>query len=124
MTKKGNTKTILVVEDDPVSLLLYDNYLALKGLMVLTAANGKDAIELFNLNPEIAIILMDIRLPDVDGINTMKEIRKISKDVIIIAQTAYAMVDEKAKLLKAGFDNYLSKPVRPDTLYEMLLLYL
>jgi len=75
-------------------------------------------------HPYIQIILMDIRLPELDGVSTMKEIKKMRKDIPIIAQTAYAMVEDKTKLMKVGFDGYLSKPVKPDALYEMIISFL
>jgi CheY-like chemotaxis protein len=122
--KPINKKLILIVEDDPTSSLLYSNFLESKGFEVLTVTDGKEAIDAVISHPEIQLILMDIRLPEMDGESTMKEIKKMRKDIPIIAQTAYAMVEDKSKLLKAGFDSYLSKPVKPDTLYNALLSFL
>jgi CheY-like chemotaxis protein len=119
-----NKKLILIVEDDPTSRLLYSSFLESKGLDVISVTDGKDAIDAVKAMPDIRIILMDIRLPVLDGVSTMKAIKKIRKEIPIIAQTAYAMVDDKNKLLKAGFDGYLSKPVRPDALFDLLLSYL
>ena len=119
-----NKKLILIVEDDPTSSLLYTNFLESRGFNVLTVADGKTAIDAVIANPDIQVILMDIRLPELDGISSMKEIKKIRKDIPIIAQTAYAMVEDKARMLKAGFDGYLAKPVKPDTLYDALLAFL
>jgi CheY-like chemotaxis protein len=115
---------VLVVEDDPTSGLLYGNFLELKGFEVMLVTNGRDAINAVTGNPDIRIILMDIRLPEMDGIRTMQEIKKIRADIPIIAQTAYAMANDKKQLLQAGFDNYLSKPIKPAILYEVLLTYL
>jgi len=119
-----NKKLILIVEDDPTSSLLYSNFLESRGFEVLTVADGKKAITAVIAHPDIQVILMDIRLPELDGISSMKEIKKMRKDIPIIAQTAYAMVEDKARLMKAGFDGYLSKPVKPDTLYDLLLSFL
>jgi CheY-like chemotaxis protein len=119
-----NKKLILIVEDDPTSRLLYSNFLELKGFNVLSVTDGREAIDAVIANPDIQIILMDIRLPLLDGISSMKEIKKMRKDVTIIAQTAYAMVEDKSRMLKAGFDGYLAKPVKPDTLYDLLLSFL
>jgi CheY-like chemotaxis protein len=115
---------ILIVEDDPTSSLLYSSFLESKGFDVLAVTDGKDAIKAVTANPDIRIILMDIRLPELDGESTMKEIKKMKKDIRIIAQTAYAMSEDKIRLLKAGFDGYLSKPVKPDALYNLLLTFL
>jgi CheY-like chemotaxis protein len=122
--KPESKKLILIVEDDPTSSLLYSNFLELKRFEVLTVTDGKEAIDTVIAHPEIQIILMDIRLPELDGVSTMKEIKKMRKDIPIIAQTAYAMVEDKTRLLKSGFDGYLSKPVKPDVLYEMIISFL
>ena len=122
--KPESKKLILIVEDDPTSSLLYSNFLELKGFEVLTVTDGKKAIDEVIAHPEIQIILMDIRLPELDGVSTMKEIKKMRKDIPIIAQTAYAMVEDKTRLMKSGFDGYLSKPVKPDALYEMIFSFL
>jgi two-component system, cell cycle response regulator DivK len=119
-----NKKLILIVEDDPTSSLLYSNFLESRGFEVLTVADGRKAIDAVIANPDIQVILMDIRLPELDGISSMKEIKKMRKDIPVIAQTAYAMVEDKARLLKAGFDSYLAKPVKPDALYDLLLSFL
>jgi two-component system cell cycle response regulator DivK len=119
-----NKKLILIVEDDPTSRLLYSNFLEIKGFNVLSVTDGRDAIDAVIANPDIQVILMDIRLPRLDGVSTMKEIKKIRKDIPIIAQTAYAMVEDKSRLLMAGFDGYLSKPVKPDALFDLLLSFL
>ena len=123
MTAAKNS-LILIVEDDPTSNLLYSSFLESKGFRVISVTDGKDAIEAVKASPDISLILMDIRLPYLDGISTMKEIKTMNRAIPIIAQTAYAMVDDKRKLLHAGFDNYLAKPVKPDRLYELLLSYL
>jgi CheY-like chemotaxis protein len=115
---------ILVVDDDPASGLLYSNFLEQKGFEVLIVTDGKAAINAVVSHPDIKVILMDIRLPEMDGISTMREIKKLRKNVPVIAQTAYAMVEDKNRLLNAGFDSYLSKPVKPAALYEALLPYL
>jgi len=122
--KPESKKLILIVEDDPTSSLLYSHFLELKGFEVLTVTDGKEAIDEVIAHPEIQIILMDIRLPELDGISTMKEIKKMRNDIPIIAQTAYAMVEDKTRLMKSGFDSYLSKPVKPDALYEMIISFL
>ena len=121
-TKKKSL--VLVVEDDPTSGLLYKNFIETKGFEVLIVTDGKEAIKAVIHHPDIRVILMDIRLPEMDGISTMKEIKKMRKNIPIIAQTAYAMAEDKNKLLEAGFDNYLSKPVKSAALYEILLPYL
>lgn len=121
--KPESKKLILIVEDDPTSSLLYSNFLELKGFEVLTVTDGKEAIDAVIEHPDIQIILMDIRLPEMDGVSTMKEIKKMRKDIPIIAQTAYAMVEDKTRLMKAGFDGYLSKPVKPDALFEMIISF-
>jgi CheY-like chemotaxis protein len=113
-----------VVEDDPASGLLYSKFLESKGFDVMIVTDGKAAIQAVRSYPDIRLILMDIRLPEMDGISTMKEIKKLRKHIPVIAQTAYAMVEDKNRMLKAGFDNYLSKPIKPGALFDLLLPYL
>ncbi len=100
---------ILIAEDNS------DNYLLLKCILqsnytLLHAWNGKEAIELYKQqHPQL--VLMDIRMPGIDGFEATAEIRKISTTVPIIAITAYAYAQDIEQILKSGFNNYISKPI-------------
>lgn len=123
MSKKDK-KTILVVEDDMASCELFKNFLVSKGIETIIAENGNDAIEIVKNNSNIDLILMDIKLPELDGCSAMIEIKKFRKDIPIIAETAYAFKGDKKKFLSLGFDDYMPKPIKPAVLYEMILKYL
>ncbi len=119
-----NHKTILVVEDD------YSNSELFKEILAPTRANifhtnlGLEAIEIFKKNPSINLILMDIQLPDINGFEATKIIKNINPNVIIIAQTAYALSDDRYKSIDSGCDNYIAKPIPKEELLELIEFYL
>ncbi len=88
--------------------------------LLLSACDGKEAIEAAKENPDIDIILMDIQLPVIDGYGAAKIIREFRKDVIIIAQTAYSLLGDREKIIASGFDDYIVKPIFPQQLIEKL----
>ena len=79
--------------------------------VVLTANDGVEAIKLLKEYPSIDLILLDIKMPKMDGYETISEIRKINPKIPVIAQTAHAFLEEKVKIEKAGFDDLLTKPI-------------
>ncbi len=113
-------KTILIAEDEMTSqkyfVLLMENTRA----KILMAEDGKEAIKLYKENPDIDLVLMDIRMPEVNGYEAGEEILKINPDAIIIAQTANAMAHEKQKCFAMGFKDYITKPIRKPKLFEIL----
>ncbi len=117
-------KKILIVEDDDVSNEFFEEVLKPTKVKLLFAKEGQTAIQVCRDNPDIDIILMDIQLPVMDGQEAADEIRKINRDIIIIAQTAYAMSDDREKYISAGFDDYISKPITPSGLLELLDKYI
>jgi CheY-like chemotaxis protein len=117
-------KKILIVEDDEISKEFFDEVLKPTKATLLFAKEGKTAIQACKENPDIDIILMDIQLPVMDGQQAADEIRKINKNIIIIAQTAYAMSEDRQKYLSSGFDDYISKPINPGGLLEMIGKYI
>ena len=87
---------------------------------IIRAKNGEEAVNLCIDNKEINLILMDIKMPVMDGKKATKQIKQIRPDLPIIAQTAYAFLDEKTDILTAGFDDYISKPILiPDFLQKI-----
>ena len=111
---------ILITEDDEFSIVFFE--VIVEGVFgkVFYAKTGNQAVEICTNHPEIDIVLMDIRMPVMDGYGATREIRKFNKDLIIIAQTAFTQVGEKEKALKAGCDDYISKPIRKEELLEMI----
>lgn len=117
-------KKLLIVEDDLSSRLYLNKILEKTEVIALNAGDGQEALDLFIANPDIDLILMDIQLPVMDGYTTARKIREIREDIIIIAQTAYGLMDEKEKIMKSGFDDYLIKPIISTVLIEKIKLNL
>jgi PAS domain S-box-containing protein len=114
------SKCIMVIEDDNLSATFFKEILKHTKAKCLFADNGKKAIEIFKTRQKIDVVLMDIRLPDIDGFELTKLFKSIDPKVIIIAQTAYAGEDDKIKCLEAGCDDYISKPVNRDGLFQII----
>jgi len=114
-------KTILVVEDDDVSYIFLESLLIDKHARVIRARNGREAIELLNKLSKIDLILMDIRMPELDGIETSKEIKKLKPEIKILAQTAYAVPDDQTIYSKDFFDDLITKPINISELFNKIL---
>jgi len=119
-------KTILLVDDDMRNLFALSKILSEKGLNVLKAEDGRKALALLNDHPEIALVLLDIMMPVMDGYQAAREIRKQPRffDLPIIALTAKALKDDRNKCIEAGANDYLSKPVDVERLFSMLRVWL
>ncbi len=117
-------KTILVVEDDEANSLYLQLLFAGTGIKIISAFNGKEAMELYTENPQIDLVLMDIRLPDDNGFNLTRLIKEKDPTLIIIAQTAYASTNDSLDCRNAGCDDYISKPIDSDLLLTMMDRYL
>ncbi len=102
---------ILIVDDEKTAHQLYKLMLRSEGYRLSHAESGREAVEVFTENPDIGLILMDIKMPDMNGYEATREIRKQNKEVIIIAQTAYALPADKKKAYAAGCNDHLTKPV-------------
>lgn len=116
-------KPILVIEDDEASAFYLEEILAEINLPVITAYTAAEAIEAVKKN-NISLILMDIRLPDMDGYELTRQFRKNGFVAPIIAQTAFVLPNDREKALKSGCNDYLPKPLRRELLWEMLNKYL
>lgn len=114
---------ILIVEDDPVGLQFLKAVLFPYDAEIFTAENGLIAVELMKNTQEINIILMDLRMPVMDGYEATRQIREFNKQVIIIAQTAFALSGDKEKAINAGCNDYISKPILKNELYEKINFY-
>jgi CheY-like chemotaxis protein len=119
-------KKVLIVDDDMRNIFALSSILEDHEMIVLSADNGRDAIKILQLDSEIDIVLMDIMMPEMDGIQTMREIRKISnlKNVPIVAVTAKAMKGDREKCIAAGAWDYLAKPVDPEQMLSVLRAWL
>jgi len=105
------TMKILIVEDEQVSFDLLSIALNSLSKEILRAADGEEAVRLFQQNQDTDLILMDIKLPKISGLEASRQIRMLDSKVLIIAQTAYAQIGDKQKALDAGCNDYISKPI-------------
>jgi PAS domain S-box-containing protein len=122
--EQNNTRTILIAEDEEVNFLFLEEILSDLDIHILHAKNGLDAVDYFKSNPDIDIILMDIKMPVMNGLEATKEIKKIKNNVPVIAQTAYATEADKQIALEIGCDAYLSKPIDVNELKSLIQHYL
>ncbi len=106
-----SAKTILVVEDMEINYKLLQVILDKTKATVLWAKNGREAVDLVVKHPEIDIVLMDIIMPEMDGIEATKEIRKFKPDLPIIAQSAYSFEHDDRALKETGFNGFITKPI-------------
>ena len=119
-------RTVLLVDDDPRNIFALSSALERRGMNVLTATTGAEAIGLIEETPSLAIVLMDIMMPEMDGYQTIEKIRqdKAYRRLPIIALTAKAMKGDREKCLQAGASDYLAKPVNTEQLLSALRMWL
>ena len=116
-------KILYVAEDDLPSYLFIEEVLRKSNIIIKHVTNGASLLKLMN-DRKPDIILLDINMPIMNGLKAIEQIRKLDKRIPIIAQTAYALHDERARCLQAGFDDYLAKPFSPPELLKILDRYL
>ncbi len=119
-------KKVLVVDDDMRNIFALSSVLERRGMAVLTAGTGREAIAMLESTPDVAIVLMDIMMPEMDGYATMQVIRQNAsfRRLPIIALTAKAMKGDREKCLEAGASEYLAKPVNTEQLLSALRMWL
>jgi len=119
-------RKVLVVDDDARNIFALTSVLENHEVEVLSATNGRHAIEIIQGTPDISMVLMDIMMPEMDGYETMREIRKDSafRTLPILALTAKAMKGDREKCLEAGASDYISKPVNTDQLLSLMRVWL
>jgi len=115
-------KKILIVEDDLASRLYLNKILEKTEAVLINAGDGISAVRTALENPDLALILMDIQLPVMDGYSSTKKIKDSGHNCKIVAQTAYSLADELEKIKSAGFDDYIIKPIFADQLIDKLSL--
>ncbi|MEX2114283.1 MAG: response regulator, partial [Pirellulales bacterium] len=119
-------KRVLIVDDDIRNIFALASVLERHGMKIVSAETGRDAIRVLKESPDIDIVLMDIMMPEMDGIATMRELRKLPqlKSLPIVAVTAKAMKGDREKCIGAGAWDYLAKPVDPDQMLSVLRAWL
>jgi len=118
-------KVILIVEDDPKSLILTRDLLQVSGFTTIEATDGKQGIELAKArNPDL--ILMDIQMPEMDGLEATRILKAdaTTRNIPVLALTAYAMKGDEERILQAGCDGYISKPIDIQGLVKEVAEYL
>jgi PAS domain S-box-containing protein len=120
--KEVQTKNlkILIAEDDEISHSLLMRTIQKISKITLNAITGIEAVEACRNNPDLDLVLMDIRMPVMNGLEATRKIRQFNKDVIIIAQTSYAFSDDNKKAIEAGCNDYISKPVNMILLHDLI----
>jgi len=116
--------TILIAEDDEVSFAYLEIMLANENWKIIRTHDGSKTVETVRENPQIDIILMDLKMPVMDGIRATIEIRKFNKEIPIIAQTAYVFESDRYEALNAGCNDYLPKPIRLNEFLKKMHKYL
>ncbi|MGE0089944.1 MAG: response regulator [Bacteroidales bacterium] len=117
---KFKTARILIVEDDLDNLEYLKRLLKMKDLDVVSATSGEDAVSIVQTDKSINLVLMDILLPYMSGYDAALAIKEINPELPVIAQTAYAMHNDREKCLENGCDDYISKPINKDLLYRKI----
>ena len=117
-------KIILIVEDDISSIFYLKEVLADTNAELIIVKDGKTAIHECRENDNIDLVLMDIQLPDLDGYQTTMRIKEIKPHLTVIAQTAYALVEDRYRCKDAGCDDYLAKPIEPSILLKKISKFL
>ena len=126
MDASGRSKKILIIDDDNRNIFALKAVLKAKGHDVLFADDAQRGIEMMKEDREISIVLLDMMMPDMDGYEALRVIRRTAEiaTMPVIAVTAQAMVGDKEKCIEAGADGYISKPVDIDALTEHLKKHL
>ena len=116
-----NNRVVLITEDEEVNFFYLKTLLKKTEARVIRAKNGKEAVDLITEHQgEIDLILMDINMPVMDGYEALRIIKSMHPDIPIIAQTAYTLNNDRHKCLKAGFNDYIAKPINRVALFRMV----
>lgn len=115
---------ILIVEDDEDSQILISILVDKLATEILSVCSGSEAVKTCRNNPDIDLIFMDIQMPDMNGYDATRQIRQFNKDVVIIAQTAFALAGDKEKAINAGCTDYISKPLIERDLLKVIHKYI
>jgi CheY-like chemotaxis protein len=119
-------KKVLIVDDDMRNIFALTSMLERHQMEILYAENGIDGLAMLQNTPDIQVVLMDVMMPEMDGYDTMRAIRKLSQfaTLPIIALTAKAMKGDREKCIEAGASDYITKPVDPEQLLSLLRVWL
>ena len=113
-------KTLLIAEDEDSNYMLLEELLSDPGINIIRAVNGLEAVELCKTNPHIDLVLMDIKMPEMDGYEATRRIKKFKPELSIIAQTAYYDESDRNKAIACGCSDFISKPLKKELLLSKL----
>lgn len=122
--KNEKSAVILFAEDEYYNYLVVYKMLKYLNVEVIHVENGIEALEVFKNNPEIRLVLMDIKMGGMNGLDVTREIRKINPEIPVIAVTAFALSGDREAILDAGCTDYIAKPVKMEELHELVRKYL
>ncbi|ALO14482.1 MAG TPA: response regulator [Salinivirga sp.] len=117
-------RKILLAEDEEVNLIFFEELLEDTGVELVITADGQATVDAAAEHEDIDLILMDVKMPVMSGLDATRKIKASKPELPIIAQTAYAMEDEKQHCLDAGCDDYIAKPIDPNDLFTLLKKYM
>lgn len=117
-------KKILIAEDEETNYFYLETVLKRTGAILFRARNGDEAVQVCKDQPTIDLVLMDIKMPELNGLDATRLIREFNATLPIIAQTAYALVGERNKCLSAGCNDYISKPINRESLLKMITSFI
>ena len=117
-------KTILIVEDNETSNVYFEAALRKTKAVLIWAKNGLDAVEMVKKNNQVDLILMDINMPKLDGIEATRIIKGINPEIVIVVQTAFILSGEERMCQEAGCDEFITKPIRLKYLLDTINRYL
>ncbi len=115
--------TVLVADDDTISRLFLEELLGRNGIRIVHAEDGQEALEIIRSNSGINLVLMDIKMPVMNGLEATRQIKKIRPELPVIVQTAFASESDRQRSLDAGCDDYVSKPINKELLLEKICKY-
>lgn len=119
-----NKPLILIVEDVESNYLYLNAVLSKIDAQIEWVKNGIEAVDFAKEHPETKLILMDLQMPEMNGYDATREIKKMYPEMPVIAQTAFAMSDDRTKAIEAGCDDYLAKPIRSKDLLDAVNKFL
>lgn len=117
-------KVVLIAEDVETSNMFYKAALSKTGVDVIWTENGKEAVERCERQEKIDLILMDINMPEMNGLEATEKIKKIRPEIPVVVQTAYLLSNEREKSFEVGADDFIAKPITYQKLLEILNIYL
>jgi signal transduction histidine kinase len=116
----NHDKVILVAEDDNINFLLLKKILQLRNYTIIRAVNGQEAVNICSTNPAINLVFMDIKMPIMDGYSAFEKIKMFLPNLPVIAQTAHSSIEDKERVLNAGFTDYITKPLDKEKIFQVI----